>query len=191
MNNKALNHLILCLTAALISVALTTMTLALIPQKEVILILSIQFIGALMDLMVAFWLYQFIKELFPKQSNWSIMTAGISVFILMPLWFGFKIFIFEGSFNLSVAVNSLYLALFDNILHQLIDPTVLYFTKILFAEADVATNFIKYLLTFLTELTVILAIPLLPFVLMIQNILRGTEVYQFNQLMEEPHEPKL
>jgi hypothetical protein len=109
----------------------------------------------------------------------------------MPLWFGFKIFIFEGSFNLSVAVNSLYLALFDNILHQLIDPTVLYFTKTLFAEADVATNFIKYLLTFLTELTVILAIPLLPFVLMIQNILRGTEVYQFNQLMEEPHEPKL
>ena len=113
MNNKALNHLILCLTAALISVALTTMTLALIPQKEVILILSIQFIGALMDLMVAFWLYLFIKELLPKQSHWSIMTGGI------------------------------------------------------------------------------LAIQLLPFVLMIQNILRGTEVYQFNQLMEEPHEPKL
>lgn len=191
MNNKALNHLILSLTAALISVALTTLTIALIPQKETVLILSVGFISALMDLMVAFFLYFFIKELFPTQSNWSILTAGISVFVLMPLWFGFKIFVFEGSFNLSVAVNSLYLALFDNVLHRLIDPTVLYFSKTLFAEADVATRFIEYVLTFLTELTISVAVPILPFILMIQNLLRGTEVYQFVPVQEENNEPKL
>jgi len=191
MNNKALNHLILSLTAALISVALTTLTLALIPKKEVLLILGLDLISALMDLLVALWLYFFIKECFPKQSNVSILIAGISVFVLMPLWFGFRIYIFEGSFNLSVAVNSLYLALFDNVLRRLVDPTVLYFTKTLFADAEVAPRFIQYLLTILTELIQILAIPLLPFGLMIMNLLRGTEVYQFAQIQEKTDEPRL
>lgn len=191
MNNKALNHLILSLTAALISVALTTLTLALIPKTQVLLILGLDLISALMDLLVALWLYFFIKECFPKQTNMSILIAGISVFVLMPLWFGFRIYIFEGGFNLSVAVNSLYLALFDNVLRRLIDPTVLYFSKTLFAESDVVYRFAQYLLAILTELIQVLAIPLLPFGLMIMNLLRGTEVYQFAQIQEKIDEPKL
>jgi len=191
MNNKALNLVIFGLVCAILSVVLSTASLALIPKSQPFWILCLDLLSTLADLGLTIMLYRAIKAFFPEQSLISIATAGIAVFILMPLWFGFKIFVFEGSFNLSLPINSLYLNLFDNLLHKLIDPSVTYFTKTLFAESLVTEHFFTYVLTLLTDLTHFIVIPLIPFILMFQNILRGTEVYQFSSFEEETHEPQL
>lgn len=191
MNNKALNHLIISLLAAVISILLSTLSAVLIPENQALTLVGIKFLSAIADLLVVIYLYLTIKTFFAHQSWISIVVAALGAMAVMPLWFGFKIFVFEGTFNLGGAVISLYVAFFDNLLHKIVDPSVLYFSKTLFSEAAVLEHFIEYVLTILTEIINFVAIPLFPIIFMISDLLRGNEVYQFSKQEEEADEPKL
>jgi hypothetical protein len=191
MNNKALNHLIISLLAAVISILLTTISVILIPDNQILLLMGIQLINALADFMIVVYLYLTIKTLFTHQSWISIISAGVGALVLMPLWFGFKIFVLEGTYNLGTAIISVYLLIFDNLVTKLVDPSVVYFSKTLFSEAAVPEYFLRYVLTLLTEFINFVAIPVFPIILMIKDLMRGTEVYQFTKPEENNDEPKL
>ena len=191
MNNKALNHLIISLLAAVISILLTTISVILIPDNQILLLMGIQLLIACVDLLVVIYFYLTIKSIFTHQSWISIVVAAFGALALMPAWFGFKLFVFEGSFNLATAFISLYGLFLDNLVTKLYEPTVAYFSSTLFTEANVPEFFLRYLFTLLTEIINFVAIPLFPVILMIRDLMRGTEVYQFSKPEEVIDEPKL
>lgn len=191
MNNRALNHLITCLLAALISILLITASIILVPDKQILLEMTIKLGAACADFVVVIYFYLTIKDFFAHQSRIAIITAFVSTLIIMPLWFAFKTYIFEGTFDLGAEVFTLTMAIIDNVSAKLIDPSVAYFSKTLFSEANVPEYLFRFVFTFVTAFITILAIPFGPFVLMIKDLLRGNEVYQFGKAEEESDEPKL
>ena len=191
MNNKALNHLIVCLSAALISILLTTLSIIVIPDTQVLLEMAIRLGSVFADFIVVIYLYLTIKLFFRHQSKISIITACIATLIIMPLWFASKTFIFEGSFDLGAEVFAMTAGMIDNVIAKLLDPSVAYFSKTLFSEANVPEYLIRYVLSFLADFIMILAIPFGPIVLLMKDLFRGTEVYQFGKADEEPNESKL
>lgn len=177
--NKALNHLILLLGAAIAGLAFTAIAVILIPSEKIIEQSAVMLLSAIADLFITIYLYWFIRDLFPKQSKVSAITAALATIVLMPLWFGFKLFVTEGGFNLTVAVDHLYLTFIDNLLAKVITPTVTYFSKTLFEENAVLEHMAEYGLHVLDDLIVWVLVPLSPLILMTRDLMRGHEVYRF------------
>jgi hypothetical protein len=104
---------------------------------------------------------------------------------MIPVWFGFRAYVFDGTFEINRSINSLYLAYFSNVMDKVIGQTVIYFSGTLFAEEAVLEHLILYVFSFLSDLISYILIPILPFILMTKDLLKGNEVYYFSKQEEE------
>lgn len=191
MNNKALNHLIFSLTAAVAGIVLTTLSMTLIKENRGNLWLALLFMSACADTLIAIHFYKAIKEIFRKQATKAVFIAGLAALILMPLWAAFRLYLFQGDFSVTSAVSTMYLSFFANLSRKIVDQTVTYFSVTLFAQADVLGYFTRYVLILLTDFTALIMIPLLPFILVINDLIKGDDVYQFTNPKDDQDEPKL
>lgn len=185
MNKKALDHLIITIAAAIASLIFTTISVTLIKEEQELYRSLLAFLSACCDGIVFITLYQSIRSFFKDQTPVSIIVAALLSFVMIPIWFGFRAYVFDGAFEINRSINSLYIAYFNNVLDKVIDQTVTYFSVTLFAEEAVFEHLVLYVFSFLTDLISYILIPILPFIMMTKDLLKGNEVYHFSKQEEE------
>ena len=194
MNQKTLNRLIIALGACMVSIALTLIIVTMISKEQGLLSLLINLLSVIADAVIMIALYYAIQAIFPHRTIVSVFTAAIGIIIILPLWYGFKLFAFEGDFNLGVVFNSLYVMYVNNFIVKIVNALTTYFGLTLFTSPDVVNQFFTFLLKFLTDSIHYVLIPILPIVLMIRDSIVGNEEYQFNNdnaMFKDENEPKV
>jgi len=192
MNQKTLNRLIIALSASVISIALTLIIVTTISKEQVLLTLLINLLSVIADAVIMIALYYAIQAIFPHKTVPSILISAIGVVIILPLWYGFKLFVFEGDFNLGVVFNSLYVLYINNFMEKIFNAITTYFGVTLFTAPDVVTQFFTFLLKLLTDTIHYVLVPIMPIILIIRDSIVGNEEYQFNnEVTEKEHDPLL
>lgn len=192
MNQKTLNRLIIALSACVISVAFTLINVVMISKEQVLLTLLINLLSVIADAVIMVSLYYAISAIFSHKTVASVLISAIGVVILLPLWYGFKRFVFEGDFNLGVVLNTLYVLYINNFIIKIINGITTYFGVTLFNAPDVVTQFFTFLLKITTDTIHYILIPILPIILIIRDAIVGNEEYQFNNdATEKDHDSLL
>lgn len=185
MKNKTLNHLIYALLAGFASIGFTALSLLLKNIDRYYLDLIFLLLSSLMDVAILFFIYTAIKSSFKKNSELSIWVAGISMIIFSILWLSFKLYVFEGIFNILEASYRLYLSILDRFNYDVLDVIVTYFGITLFAATDVINQMVIFTLTITRNIIASLFIPLLPGIMIFRDLLNGTEEYKFTKEEKE------
>ncbi len=192
MNQKTLNRLIVALSACLISLAFTLINTTMITKEQVLLLLLINLLSVIADAVIMIAFYFAIQAIFPHKTTVSVLISALGVVVILPLWYGFKLFIFEGDFNLGVIFNSLYVLYINNFLEKIVKGITTYFGVTLFNAPDVVNQFFTFFLKITTDIVNFLLIPILPIILAIRDAIVGNEEYQFNnESIEKKHDPEV
>jgi len=185
MKNKTLNHLIYALLAGFASIGFTALSLLLKNIDRYYLDLIFLLLSSLMDVAILFFIYTAIKSSFKKHTELSIWLAGISMIIFSILWLSFKLYVFEGIFNVLEASYRLYLSILDRFNYDVLDVIVTYFGITLFAATDVINQMVIFTLTITRNIIASLFIPLFPGIMIFRDLLNGTEEYKFTKEEKE------
>jgi len=185
MKNKTLNHLIYALLAGFASIGFTALSLLLKNIDRYYLDLIFLLLSSMMDVAILFFIYTAIKSSFKKHTELSIWVAGISMIIFSILWLSFKLFVFEGIFNVLEASYRLYLSILDRFNYDVLDVIVTYFGITLFAATDVINQMVIFTLTISRNIIASLFIPLFPGIMIFRDLLNGTEEYKFTKEEKE------
>ncbi len=185
MKNKTLNHFIIAFSACIISLGLVTVSILWIPKEQILLQLTLTLLSAIADAYVLITFYNAIKGFFSRNSEIGLWVAGIVVFLLMPVWIGFKLYVFEGDFNLAVVINTNYLNFFDNFMVLILEKLTSYFSTTLFNAPDVLNQLVIFSLEFMDNAIIYFFIPILPLILIIRDLFSGNEEYKFTKEEQE------
>ncbi len=185
MNNKTLNHFIIAFSACMISLGFIAISIFWIPKEQIFLQLTMALLSAIADVYVLITFYTAIKGFFSKNKEIAYWVAGVVVFLLMPVWIGFKLYVFEGNFDLAVVINANYLRFFDNFMVKILGKLATYFSTTLFNAPDVFNQLIIFSLQFMHNVLVYFVIPILPLILIIKDLFSGNEEYQFTKEEQE------
>jgi hypothetical protein len=185
MKNKPLNHLIFALLACFTSIGLTALSILLKNSERYYLNLIFLLLSSMMDLGILFFIYTAIKSIFKKHSELSIWVAGLSTILISILWLSFKLYVFEGIFDVLEASYRLYLSILDRINYDVFDVIVTYFGITLFAATDVINQMVIFTLTISRNVIAFILVPLLPGFMIFRDLLNGTEEYKFTKEEKE------
>lgn len=185
MKNKALNHLIYALLAGFASIGFTAISILLKNIDRFYVDLILVLLSSMMDVGLLFFIYVAIKSLFNKDSEIAIWIAGLSTIVISILWLTFKIYVFEGIFDVLEAVYRLYLSIFYRLTYDVWDVITTYFGVTLFAATDVINQMVIFTLTIIRNIIAVIVVPILPGILVFRDLLIGTEEYKFTKEEQE------
>jgi len=185
MKNKALNHLIFALLAGFASIGFTALSLLLKNIDRYYLDLIFLLLSSLMDVAILFFIYTAIKSSFKKHSELAIWVAGLSMVVFSILWLTFKLYVFEGIFDVFEAIYRLYISILYRLNYDVWDVIVTYFGITLFAATDVINQMVIFTLTISRNIIDSLFIPLFPGIMIFRDLLNGTEEYKFTKEEKE------
>jgi len=185
MKNKSLNYLIYALLAGFASIGFTALSILLKNIDRFYVDLILVLLSSMMDVGLLLFVYVVIKSLFNKDSEIAIWIAGLSTIVISILWLTFKIYVFEGIFDLLEAVYRLYLSIFYRLTYDIWDVITTYFGITLFAATDVINQMVIFTLTIVRNIVAVIVIPFLPGILVFRDLLIGTEEYKFTKEEQE------
>jgi hypothetical protein len=185
MKNKTLNNLIFALLACFASIGLTALSILIRNIDRFYVDLIMVLIASFMDVCILFFIYVSIKSLFKRTTELSIWIAGLSTLLVSILWLTFKIYVFEGIFDVLEALYRIYISILYRLNYDVWDVIVTYFGITLFAATDVINQMVIFTLTIARNLIIVILIPLLPAILVFRDLLIGTEEYKFTKEEQE------
>jgi hypothetical protein len=185
MKNKTLNNLIFALLACFASIGLTALSILIKNIDRFYVDLILLFISSFMDICILIFIYNAIKSIFKKNTDLSIWIAGLSTILVSILWLTFKIYVFEGIFDVLEVIDRIYISIFSRMNYDVWEVIVTYFGITLFAATDVINQMVIFTLTILRNLIIVILIPLLPVLLVFRDLLNGTEEYKFTKEEQE------
>jgi hypothetical protein len=185
MKNKTLNNLIFALLACFASIGLTALAILVKNIDRFYVDLIMVLIASFMDVCILLFVYNAIKSIFKKNTDLSIWVAGLSMLLVSILWLTFKIYVFEGIFDVVEALYRIYISIFYRLNYDVWDVIVNYFGVTLFTATDVINQMVIFTLTIVRNLIIVILIPLLPAILVFRDLLNGTEEYKFTKEEQE------
>jgi hypothetical protein len=185
MKNKTLNYLIFALLACFASIGLSTLSILLKNIDRYYVGLILVLLASFVDACILIFIYISVKSFFSKKSEFSVWIAGFSMLVISILWLTFKIYVFEGIFDVIEASYRLYLSILNRLNHEVWDVIVTYFGTTLFSATDVINQMVIFTLTIARNIIAVVLITLLPGILIFRDLLNGTEEYKFTKEEQE------